>query len=58
MRDDDLRQKRKIQINGKGNLNIKFQHLFRANSKNYTWLVFNELGQISVQELRVNHSEI
>lgn len=43
MRDDDLRQKRKIQINGKGNLNIKFQHLFRANSKNYTWLVFNEL---------------
>lgn len=53
MRDDDLRQKRKIQINGKGNLNIKFQHLFRANSKNYTWLVFNELRQISV-----NHSEI
>lgn len=58
MRDDDLRQKRKIQINGKGNLNIKFQNLFRANSKNYTWLVFNELRQISVQELRVNHSEI
>lgn len=58
MRDDDLRQKRKIQINGKGNLNIKFQHLFRANSKNYIWLVFNELRQISVQELRVNHSEI
>lgn len=58
MRDDDLRQKRKIQINRKGNLNIKFQHLFRVNSKNYTWLVFNELRQISVQELRVNHSEI